>query len=503
MLAKMSHIAARTRSLDACFVLPRVRDSYPDIIDTWRNHARVDDIWDLRRLEELGGSCNEVWLLDAVRRYNRSLYLDLLEQTCHPLAIQQAFGAPSISEDISELQELLAAAPLTCTTSSDAPFSGEWLRHLTAPLLLEAALRQAERLAHLMQNPAFGPTSQEELEVFQQDLTDRFRGLVNTLLNRSDGQYLAGHWALHLADRLAHLPWPAPFTPVSIALQVLTEALATAGIAATAFEAAIPVMDAFGSSLGVLMVLIALRRPPNVGDAYSGEKTPAYTSLRTILDTYPGDLSSARDTNPPSWVHAYTAMLFVEAPAPCERWNTAWANLASQRHEMLFNTGLSRLHADEPSLFLLYVGIAALRCLLTDETSEPDEIMSLWQRLFDVALAIALCLGTWSKLPSADRWRRALIVLWTLLPASMGCEGREIGVHELSALFSAWVATTNCSSKQWPTCTEVACPLPLFAMQLSGAGLISLLVWTAIQSSLESIDLGNTPSSIRWTSAGR
>ena len=207
-----------------------------------------------------------------------------------------------------------------------------------------------------------------------------------------------------------------PGVPVSIALQTTAHALASRGVDAGLILDRAIAAGTKASAVDALLAFLALRVEQIEQHECADESLRLKDTLIAVLGRDDVDVGAARDTNPPSWIHAYAAIPFAWVPEPDQAWHEAWTRLAEQRVRMIYSTNLAYLGADEPSLFLLYSGMATLQMIGAGERERTSVLPLLWDRLFDATLSVTLRLGSLFKRHSADRWRRTVVGLCARLP---------------------------------------------------------------------------------------
>lgn len=428
VLSMMRTIVDRARTLQGCFVPGHRREQFPSALKKWRDEAQFFDLWQTRALQEFGANCDEMWLLDAMRRHDRRLYLESLEDTANPLSIQEALGVPAIVEDIEEILALLADAPAAATQSASGPAPNEWTHRLTAALLLEIVLAHAERLIRLLLPVyASGPSTPQAQALIDQDLPDRFHRVLETILTRDDGTFLAIHWILHLAHILAHSQWPTPRSAADLAVPVIAEALVRRNIGETAFRAVVP--DVFRqlesgapryphvNDVDVLLALVAMNNARPDRDAAVADNARLLALLNALLIQNGSGLTPISVAGIPTWCHVYGALLFLRTQHPHESWRASWDLIKEQRRKLFYRAYTRDLSADIPSLFAMCTGIAALLLLHDDDVTESAATLAFWQQMYEASLSMVLRLGSWGKeWARADEWRRILITLIGLLP---------------------------------------------------------------------------------------
>jgi len=431
----MTDVAMRIRSLNGCDVPSRHRDAVAQAIEQWRETAKLPDVWNLRDLEQFGARCDEVWLLDALRRHDRRQYLNVLEEMSNPLVVQEAMRRPEVAEDADEIQRLLEAAPIACTDPVPGRSSGNWNNRITPPLVLAAGLAHAEQLVALLSSPIV-VLPPENIEGLVKDLTELFGALTQILLNRDDGAFLVVPWLVNLAHRLAHEPYLGRITTSNIALAAVARALVDrnedvdlAGIETSLSCAAAPVLDVMIASLAVQEARITETRK-------SDESTRAWNGIMALLEREDANLTYARGNYPPSLGHAYAALPLTWAAKPDQLWSHSWSRLAEQRNRAFYSMDLRDLHADETSLFLLYIGLAALHMLQSAGGTNVDVAARLGGRIYDAGISVVLRLGTWFKRHGAEQWRQGVVALVDLLSVTWQAGDAALGSIRLDGILA-------------------------------------------------------------------
>jgi hypothetical protein len=432
----LREVAERARGLRGCTMFLGAVERFAQVLDGWRETARLSDVWSLRNLEESGIRCDDAWLLDALRLRDRRHYLRLLEDTRNPLVIQDAFRAPSVEEDIAEICQLLAVAPSAVSQTGGLPSTPKWNGNLTALLVLQAALRHAERLVQLVLHPYRNPPADlEEVIGLRSDLEVGFHSLMAILLSRDDGVFIAAYWTLHLAHVVTREACRTPLTAANVALQMAARTLVRdSGTDPDGFEEIVATCDDAASALDRLTARMALRAERDQSGGASAGGTGGFEELIEVLGQSAAELSRVRSAFPPTWAHVYAALPLVWDSAPDSAWAAAWSRLSSPRQMMLHNADLGHLSADEPSLFLVYAGMAMLDLdhprIPGGQTSER-----LWDHLFDASLSMIARMGSWHQKFSAKRWREAMVLLWQQLPTvTQYSSGSAPSVDRLSDL---------------------------------------------------------------------
>lgn len=441
VLSILQEVVERIRTLQGCFAPRNDREPFAAALKSWQESARLPDVWNLRSLEQYPVSCHDVWLLDAARRFDRTLFLELLEETYNPVVIMQALTVPEVMEDSTEILELLAVAPAVQGRPEPGVLVPRWNHRLTAPLLLQTALDHCRRLGRLLLQDYRAESHQPEvIDGPRADLSTEVDRVMRVLLGREDGVALACEWLLHLARSVAHTPWSTPLVPDDVALRAVARSVKERGVdEATLRRETSRLNDEIGG-IDLLLALLAmeyeLTNVPPGSEEPDAMPVPATGSERlmglftSLLDQGDRDLSLYRDTNPPSLGHAYAALLFAGASDPIRSWDSVWLGLAEQRRKMFYRRYEPGNVFDDPSLFVLYTGIAALQWIWPDEGRNDRTVaLHLWERLADSALSVTLRLGPFHRRwPRVAEWRRVVIMLAAVLPHAS--HAVEDGSHE-------------------------------------------------------------------------
>ncbi len=430
MLAVMREIVERIHTLEGCYTLPNRRGLFQRALADWWHDASMPDIWNMRQLEEVASNCHEVWLLDAVRRHDRSLYVELLEDTHDPVVAKHILLTPDVVEDGDEILNLLAVAPLVRSGITPIDPLGEWNHRIAAPSLLEVTIEHARRLAGLvLHNQLTTSPAPEDIARFTHDLEGFFDRTAAVVMGRNDGIALAAEWMLHITREVSHTSWDGTLVPERIALHTVGRHLVTQGMDEEALQRNL--IELRHATLGVdaLLALIVLsyeRDQSVIANLPEMDREPVVATRNTLLSNIfadllhrgDRDLSYHRNASPPSWSHAYTGLLFARTVDPRQDWQATWLRLAEQRRRIYYLRYGQDGPMDEPSLYVLYAGIAGVQWLLTvQDEGSVETAAHLWDCMYEASLAVTLRLGTYHKRwPSADEWRRATLMLVVLLP---------------------------------------------------------------------------------------
>jgi len=340
---------------------------------------------------------------------------------------------PDVMEDIDEVLNLLAVAPLVRSgIMPDKPI-GEWNRRIVAASLLETVNAHARTLVGLLlQDHPVTPASPDDIARLAQDLLDRFNRTASVALGREDGRGLTSEWMLYLAREIAHASWAVTLVPERIALHAVAQRLVAQGMTEETLQRMIIPLRVGVPGVDVLLALsiVSYERDQGViANLPETERAPAVAPGNTLLlnmftellNHGDPDLSYHRNASPPSWSHAFMGLLFVRTIDPRRAWQAAWIRLAEQRRKMYHIRYGQDSPVDEPSLFVLYAGIAAVQWLqAAQEEASGAAALQVWDCMYDAGLSVTLRLGTYHKRwSSADEWRRAVLMLTAILPHVM------------------------------------------------------------------------------------
>jgi len=443
---RLSAIPGRVRSLRSCHVLHGSREDLAAALDLWWATAHVHDIWDRRAIERFPVSCAEVWLLDALRRDHKDLYLHLLEETRNPHVVGHMLGAPCIMEDVDEILALLAAAPPVLTSLTSAT---SWNHNVTALVLLEVVATHATTLIRLVSNHTRDDPPSDLAEIVDKDVPRLIKRVVEGLLQRDDGTFLAVNWMIHRTHALEGTARRNKVSPEAVVVEAMAGALAAHDIGEPEFRRIWP--DAF-SDVRVMvddMGTIQARGPRSVYETdavlallavarHGSDHVAATATMTGLLPVFeallaqrdPG-IGSIRETEAPSQRQLYAAILVVAAVDPDQTWCQLWNDVAEQRRRQLYQSYTHDYLADETSLFVLHVGIAALVWTYVDDGTHNDDVRRLWDHLFDAALSVVIRQRSWQK---GDRWRAAVSLVVAHLPHVLDrIGGNRADAHQLSS----------------------------------------------------------------------
>jgi len=396
MFDLMRQIVERIRTLQGCYAFSNRRELFGRVLADWWDDAHLSNVWSIRNLEELAVDCDEAWLLDAVRRHDRMLYLDLLDDTRNPVVVKQILSMPDVMEDIDEVLNLLAVAPLVRSgIMPDKPI-GEWNRRIVAASLLETVNAHARTLVGLLlQDHPVTPASPDDIARLAQDLLDRFNRTASVALGREDGRGLTSEWMLYLAREIAHASWAVTLVPERIALHAVAQRLVAQGMTEETLQRMIIPLREGVPGVDVLLALsiVSYERDQGViANLPETERAPAVAPGNTLLlnmftellNHGDPDLSYHRNASPPSWSHAFMGLLFVRTIDPRRAWQAAWIRLAEQRRKMYHIRYGQDSPVDEPSLFVLYAGIAAVQWLqAAQEEASGAAALQVWDCMYD------------------------------------------------------------------------------------------------------------------------
>lgn len=434
VLSLMAVIAERVHDLRCSRAYGDNENRFAAALASWWDTARLDSAWDLRSLQYAAVWFDEAQLLDAVRRADPARFLALIEEMHNPLVARELLQVPEIVEDFEEIVRLLASAPSTQVARSgggDADDSQSnhdpgRSHRLTAPLLLGTALEHSIRLASLQSQA--GPDSVDGVgagEPLEQELFDRFQQLTRVALDRVDGSTLVAAWMMHLAREVSHTPAAAQLLPARVALHAGARTLIARPSAVAAYQREAQRSLGGRPSLDHVIVLVALACEYTSGGEASDQATKgqqseiigiARAALVGLLDRQDGELSTMRDKNPPSWCHAYAAVLFVQTHDPVRAWHDGWLRLAEQRRPMFHRWFTECGCIDDPSLFLLYTGAAACWSIASRGPENRGTAFRFWDKLYDAAQSVALRVSASSeRWPRVDTWRGVVVHLLTCL----------------------------------------------------------------------------------------
>lgn len=444
--ARLCAIPGRVRSLRSCHFLQESREDLAAALDLWWTTAHVHDIWDRRQIERFPVSCAEVWLLDALRRNDRSLYLRLLEAARNPHVVGRVLGAPHIMEDVDEILTLLAAAPPVVTSSIADDPATTWNHNLTALLLLEVVVTHAMTLIQLVSDHTHDAPHPDLAEIVDKDVPRLIKRVVEVLLQRDDGTFLAVNWMIHRTHALEGTARRNKISPEAVVVEAMAGALAAHDIGEPEFRRIWP--DAFSDvrvmvddvgtvqargprsvyETDVVLALVAVAR--HDADQAAATMTgllPVFEALLTRRD--PG-IGSIREVETPSQRQFYAAVLVLAAADPDQTWQQLWNDVAEQRRRKLYQSYTHDYLADETSLFVLHVGIAALVWTYVDDGTHDDLARRLWDHLYDAALSVVMRQQSWQN---GDRWRAAVSLVIAHLPHVLNRTGvQRADAHQLS-----------------------------------------------------------------------
>ncbi len=456
LLIVLLDIPGRVYDLRGVHVFSDQREALARSVAQWRETARFPDVWDAYVFQHFSFHWKDLWLLDAVRRYDRSLYLTLLEQMGNPLAVRYALRWADIVEDIDEILALLATAPAACARGAPGSPPYEWNRRLTAPQMIEVGLEHADRLVRLIpvENEG-GVPHPDAAALMDDDLPDCLRRVMETTLARDDGTFLAAQWMVHLVHQRGASPRNALPSAAGLALRAAAAALADHGAGLPTFRAVFP--DVFDHSdadveaarktgtgiigpghrgvdgVDVLLALLSIAEASSEEDqpgprVAEGDKGALRGMLDALLARRDPGLNPSRDAAMPSWRHALVASLFLETPGPDQAWQRSWDALSEQRRRTLHGSYTRDHTADHPSLFLLSTGVAILGRLCAE--GDGTVALGLWNRLYEASLSIVLRLAWLGPWPRDERWRGTIPLLFAWLPHAARRAGSDMADPE-------------------------------------------------------------------------
>ena len=143
-------------------------------------------------------------------------------------------------------------------------------------------------------------------------------------------------------------------------------------------------------------------------------------------------------------------------------WQETWSGLAEQRRR-LFHLDYTQDHtADEPSLFVMYTGLALLELLRA--MGREDARYDLWEHLYDNALSLVLRLQ-----PGAffDRWIRVVaLLIVALLPADRASDAADQLTASLQRLGGDDMGLLTCVVEL----AQAGAPAEMIKIAIAGTG---------------------------------
>lgn len=170
------------------------------VLKEWKRETSLISIWTFPAFNAFNRYfppyCEQVAVLEALRRVDPSHYLTLLEETSIPPLIKGSFSQFDIVNDFDAILELLSVAPISMERNEAG--LPKWNRNVTAALLLGMCIEHVYKLGNLAKEPL---VDGDDKTTQQDEETKRlFSHLADVLLSRDDGVFLALHWLCHLVS---------------------------------------------------------------------------------------------------------------------------------------------------------------------------------------------------------------------------------------------------------------------------------------------------------------
>lgn len=422
------------------FILGGRGGGYSELLDHWRKKP-PSEAFDLKMLGYLPLHYEFLGLIEQVRKIDRTAYLIWLDRLANPLLVDDAFSISEVFEDFDELLALLKSAQ---PAYEDLQYD-RWIS-LTAPILLEAALRHAQTLLVPF---ARAERDEESYNQLCNDLSERMERLAKTLALRNDGSKLAAHWLMRLVRIKTQLnEWLS--LPASMAIEALVRVFGDSERNAAGVIQWLPSITKLSadeekelrlSGLGlasanltpgtdILMVRLLMKAfrddPKNFND-----ELHAFSNLLLVRDA--GLFTDPSLSELGTWRHRLVGHALA-GPDLVSRWKKHWNALEEQRRRNRHFAFTSDHSADEPSLFLC----ATALCLLERDgkvvsTSEPESL-ELWNAVYESVWFMTLLYNFQHE---GEVWRYLLTLLMRVLPRHLDIES-EAGIDRMEELLASF-----------------------------------------------------------------
>ena len=381
------------------------RDSFNSIVEAWRSKRSVLELRTMRG-DWVPVHYRFLDLLSYTIPVDRAATFDRLDRLDFPHPVRQVLAHEAILHDREEIAAILKAVP-SCSDDGRS-----WNRRLSAILVLEIAESHCHELWRAgRQALDQGKASAEIIQETETTLSAWLEQLGAIVMARPDGGFLGAQWLLlkitdermerarrgragnnrhdqlqqtDLIEWIALGLFKAGFQSGNIeALVELPERATVDNVSPLK-----PISSPQGSAahcLGALSMIAFL-------DHMIGEvPSDGIPALLDRLDTLLAYRDSGVETeyivgSDASGLPAHCCgYLFASTDDPAVRWRQSWNLLVEQRRRAQHWRETKDGDALAPSFFLLAVGIAGVRWLLSSQSRDGNKESALWRAVFDGA----------------------------------------------------------------------------------------------------------------------
>jgi hypothetical protein len=430
-------LAAMVREIaehpELCVFFKEDRPQALHVLKEWKRQASLIGVWTFPAFHSANRYfppyCEQVAILEALRRVDPVRYVALLEEIGVPPLIRSSFSGLDIIDDFDAIIELLIVAPTAMEV--DAAGLPKWNRSVTAALLLEIFLEHARRLGDPANEPLVdGDNGSTQRDEEAKKLVSR---LAAVLLNRNDGVFLALHWLCYLVP-ISERPKQHTrlWTPAVPALEAVASALCAEKVGLSEFAKTFPYLFAvqekkledlrqtgladverLPNPTGMDVLLASLWIVRSSEEKIDPRTRHDHLALfeRSLIRQDSG-LRVFRPEDLPTWRQWHLSYLYATDATPANAWRKTWELLAEQRRLFRHRWFIEKAsQADDPSFFVATVGVSLVDWTLSPELGRNECAFPAWDAVFEGIYSSIL-----SLLVNNERWRQLLVRLFARLP---------------------------------------------------------------------------------------
>jgi len=400
------------------------REQFARFLKDWPTSRTLFEIWFGRSALHFNFECSAMGLFEVLRRCDKASYLNLLEHTGVPNAIEAAFHHIAVKYDYDEILALLQVAPV-CFENKPVKWNGA----MSAPYLISIGDGHVREIVETVEQEDRHNGSQTDIPKLEAEIQILFEKLVSSILGRQDGIYLSFSWLCHLIwlCRTYNRRPNQIIDTNAIAISTTAKLISTAWVGLENAKNLYPhffnmppkeleKMRVMG--IGDLNVL----QRPNGTDVFfacaaihaEGGHTDTeglLEMLQHLLIRHDYEAHIGLDERYPSLPFHYAARLFLKTDDPVTTWKKIWSQLAEQRRRHRLRWYKTSFLMG-PSELIAGIGIAIGYWFVSEHNNNPEEAWRLWEELFEVALQQFI------ECPTLQRefWRSHIFHLFALLP---------------------------------------------------------------------------------------
>lgn len=347
--------------------------------------------------------CNEIGILDLIRKIDKIRYLKILDLFTSPVAVREALSFPDIAQDREEILILLNNAQNIIDPA------GKWNRRTAALLLIEVVISYAQSLVEVLEREIIlGRTTDVNFKhLKEQEIPDWFKSAFAALIGRNDGKIIAVEWLIELINRYHTEVWrhgESEWSVLSTAIDSLAQCLSDKELNLSYVSELFGLPETPNITCAELQSDTTKTRPPLfptnrdglsiiLGTSIIEEEEPSNGSNEVLwcwfqellLERNKGIEKhfSSGDLLRPRWIYSQIGKILSSFDNPKERWLQAWQVMQNQRRRGMHQSYCDDRNALAPSQFLLQTGILTLDWLVSEEFNKCPLAQDLWETIYD------------------------------------------------------------------------------------------------------------------------